>query len=66
MFLDAFKNLILEPLIFQRKMITENIRVENNTEREIEFVKEKSALDKQIRKTTQELNAMIANIIKSF
>ncbi|TCD48718.1 DNA primase [Chlorobium sp. N1] len=63
MFLDAFKNLILEPLIDEKDRLTEAIRTEAETSREIELSKEKIALDKKIRKTALELNAMIASIL---
>jgi DNA primase len=66
MFLDAFKNLILEPLIRQKEIITEKIRVEINTEQEKALLMEKIVIDRKIRKTTQDLNTMIANIVKNF
>ncbi|MCX6179655.1 MAG: DNA primase [Chlorobiales bacterium] len=65
MFLDAFKNLILEPLIHQKNILTENIRLENDTNREIELLKEKIVLDKKIRKTSLDLGKMIANIVEN-
>ena len=64
MFLDAFKNLILEPLIHQKIVLTEHIRIENDTEKEIELLKEKIVLDKKIRKTSQDLGKMITNILE--
>jgi DNA primase len=64
MFLDAFKNLILEPLIHQKIVLTEHIRIENNTEREIELFKEKIVLDKKIRKTSLDLGKMITTILE--
>ena len=64
MFLDAFKNLILEPLIHQKIVLTERIRIENNTEKEIELLKEKIVLDKKIRKTSQDLGKMITSILE--
>ncbi|MEI7788749.1 MAG: DNA primase [Chlorobiaceae bacterium] len=63
MFLDAFKNLILEPLIRQKIVLTEQIRIETDTEREIELLKEKIVLDKKIRKTSLDLKAMITSIL---
>ena len=65
MFLDAFKNLILEPLIHQKNILTENIRLESDTNREIELLKEKIVLDKKIRKTSLDLGKMIANILEN-
>jgi len=65
LFLDAFKNLILEPLVEQKNMLTEKIRLENNTEREIELSREKIALDKKIRTTTMELKTMIVAILEN-
>ncbi len=65
MFLDAFKNLILEPLIFQKNRLTEDIRLENDTEREIALSREKILLDKKIRQTSQELKKMIATILEN-
>ena len=64
MFLDAFKNLILEPLIHQKIVLTEQIRLENDTEKEIELLKEKIVLDKKIRKTSQDLGKMITSILE--
>jgi DNA primase len=64
MFLDAFKNLILEPLIHQKIVLTEHIRIEDDTEREIELFKEKIVLDKKIRKTSLDLGKMIATILE--
>ena len=63
MFLDAFKNLVIEPLMRQKKLITEQIRVETDTDKEIELLKEKIVLDKKIRKTSLDLKAMIATIL---
>ncbi len=65
MFLDAFKNLILEPLISQKNILTEKIRLESNTEREIELSKEKIILDKKIRKTSLDLKKMITTILEN-
>jgi len=65
MFLDAFKNLILEPLVHQKNVLTEKIRVENDTEQEIELSKEKIVLDKKIRQTSQELKKMITVILET-
>jgi len=64
MFLDAFKSLILEPLIHQKIELTEHIRIENDTEKEIELLKEKIVLDKKIRKTSQDLGKMITSILE--
>jgi DNA primase len=65
MFLDAFKNLILDPLIRQKEMITEKIRIEEHSEKEIELLMEKIVIDKKIRKTTKDLQSMIDNIIQT-
>ncbi len=65
MFLDAFKNLILEPLILQKDMLTEKIRVENDPGREIGLSREKIIIDKKIRTTTQELKKMIVAILEN-
>ncbi len=65
MFLDAFKNLILEPLLRRKSEVTENIRLENDTEREIELSREKIELDRKIRKTSKELSAMITSILEN-
>ncbi len=65
MFLDAFKNLVIEPLMRQKKMITEHIRIETDTDKEIELLKEKIVLDKKIRKTSLDLKAMIATILEN-
>jgi len=65
MFLDAFKNLILEPLIRQKIVLTEHIRIENDTEKEIELFKEKIVLDKKIQKTSNDLKKMIATILEN-
>ncbi|NTW68978.1 MAG: DNA primase [Chlorobiaceae bacterium] len=64
MFLDAFKNLILEPLIRQKEMIQEKIRVETIDNLEIALSKEKILIDRKIKKTSDDLNAMIDNIVK--
>ncbi len=64
MFLDAFKNLVIEPLMRQKKVITEHIRIETDTDKEIELLKEKIVLDKKIRKTSLDLKAMIATILE--
>ncbi len=65
MFLDAFKNLILEPLVHQKNALTEKIRLENDTDREIELSREKIILDKKIRKTSHELKSMITSILEN-
>ena len=65
MFLDAFKNLILEPLVHQKNALTETIRLENDTDREIELSREKITLDKKIRKTSHELKSMITTILEN-
>ncbi len=65
MFLDAFKNLILEPLVVQKNRLTESIRVENDTDREIELLREKIILDKKIRKTSLDLKKMITSILEN-
>jgi len=63
MFLDAFRNLILAPLLLEKEQVTESIRTETETEREIELSKAKISLDRKIRKTATELNTMIASIL---
>ena len=65
MFLDAFKNLILEPLIRQNDAIKEMIRHEIDTNREIELSREKIVLDKKIRTTSRDLGTMITSILNS-
>ncbi len=65
MFLDAFKNLILEPLVGQKNRLTESIRLENDTEREIELLREKIVLDKKIQKTSRDLKKMITTILEN-
>ncbi|MEI8032101.1 MAG: DNA primase [Chlorobiaceae bacterium] len=65
MFLDAFKNLILEPLLRQKSEVTEKIRLENEPEREIELSREKIELDRKIRKTSKELGTMITSILEN-
>lgn len=65
MFLDAFKNLVLEPLVHQKNVLTEKIRIENNSDREIELSREKIILDKKIRKTSHELKSMITSILEN-
>ncbi len=65
MFLDAFKNLILEPLRLQKNILTEKIRVENDPELEIALSREKITLDKKIRTTTLELKKMIVAILEN-
>ena len=65
MFLDGFKNLILEPLVCQKNRLTEDIRLENDTEREIALSKEKIILDKKIRKTSLDLKKMITAILEN-
>lgn len=64
MFLDAFRNLILEPLVDEKDRLMEAIRTEAETEKEIALSREKIALDRKIRKTALELNAMIASILE--
>lgn len=64
MFLDAFKNLILEPLVCQKNRLTEDIRLESDTDREIELLREKIILDKKIRKTSLDLKKMITAILE--
>ena len=65
MFLDGFKNLILEPLVTQKNRLTESIRLENEAEREIELLKEKIVLDKKIQKTSRDLKKMITSILEN-
>jgi DNA primase len=65
MFLDAFKNLILEPLVCQKNSLTEKIRLESNTEQEIALSREKIILDKKIRKTSLDLKQMITTILEN-
>ncbi|NTW81903.1 MAG: DNA primase [Chlorobiaceae bacterium] len=63
MFLDAFKNLILEPLRREKNILMENIRLESDSDREIELMKEKKLLDERIIKTTSDLQQMISHIL---
>ena len=49
----------------QKKVITEHIRIETDTDKEIELLKEKIVLDKKIRKTSLDLKAMIATILEN-
>jgi DNA primase len=63
MFLDAFKNLILEPLVREKKALLEKIRVESDTNLEIELMKEKKVLDERIIRTTRDLQQMISHIL---
>ncbi len=63
MFLDAFKNLILEPLVREKNILMENIRLESDSNREIELMKEKKLLDERIIKTTYDLQQMIRHIL---
>lgn len=65
MFLDAFKNLILEPLVHQKNRLTESIRLERDTDREIGLLEENDILNKKIRKTSHELKNMIRTILES-
>jgi len=65
MFLDGFKNLILEPLVAQKNRLTESIRVESDTDREIELLREKIVLDKKIQKTSRDLKKMITSILEN-
>ncbi len=65
MFLDAFKNLILEPLLRQKEIITANILHESDTNREIALQKEHKELTTKISATSLELKLMIANIVKN-
>ncbi|MBV5326286.1 DNA primase [Chlorobium phaeobacteroides] len=62
-FLDAFKSLVLEPLIRQKEILTEQIRNENDAALETELLREKITLDRKIRKTSDDLRAMIRSII---
>lgn len=64
MFLDAFKNLILEPLLDEKDRLTEAIRTEVETEKEIALSREKITLDKKIRTTALELSEMISAILE--
>ncbi|NTU97035.1 MAG: DNA primase [Chlorobiaceae bacterium] len=63
MFLDAFRNLILEPLVREENSIRENIRRESDTNREMELMREKKRLDERIKKTTKDLQQMIGQIL---
>ena len=59
-----FRSLILEPLIHQKIVLTEHILIENDTDKEIELLKEKMVLDKKIGKTSQDLRKMITSILE--
>ncbi|NTV97935.1 MAG: DNA primase, partial [Chlorobiaceae bacterium] len=63
MFLDAFRNMILEPLERETRTLLEKIRTESDTVREIELMKEKKLLDERYIRTTRELKEMIGNIL---
>jgi DNA primase len=65
MFLDAFKNLILEPLIRQKTIITDRILHESDSDKEIALQEELIELTTKIRKTTKDLQAMIDNIVNN-
>lgn len=65
MFLDAFKNLVLEPLLDEKNKLMEQIRVEENVEREIELSRQKIVLDKKIREENRSLQQMIKAILDS-
>jgi DNA primase len=63
MFLDAFRNIILEPLVREKNAMLEKIRLESDTNREIELMKEKKVLDEKIIRTTRDLQQMIGHIL---
>jgi DNA primase len=45
-------------------VLTEHILIENDTDKEIELLKEKMVLDKKIGKTSQDLRKMITSILE--
>ncbi len=63
MFLDAFRNIILEPLQREESSIREKIRRETDTVHEMELMQEKKVLDERIKKTASDLQQMIDHIL---
>ncbi len=64
-FLDAFRNIILEPLSHRKKTVTETLRREEDNDRALELQQEIKKLNATIRKTTADLGAMITGILES-
>ncbi len=63
-FLDAFKNIILEPLIRRKETVTEKLRREEDNNRALELQKEIIEINATIKKTSGDLGAMIAGILE--
>lgn len=64
-FLDAFRNIILEPLSNRKKTVTESLRREEDNGRALALQQEIKEINATIRKTTTDLGAMIAGILES-
>lgn len=63
-FLDAFRTIILEPLVRRKKHVTESLRRENDTGKALALQKEIIDLNATIRKTSSDLGVMITGIVE--
>lgn len=63
-FLDAFRTIILEPLVRRKKHVTESLRRENDTGKALALQKEVIDLNATIRKTSSDLGIMITGILE--
>jgi len=63
-FLDAFRTIILEPLVRRKIHVTETLRRENDTGKALALQKEIIDLNATIRKTSSDLGIMITGILE--
>jgi len=64
-FLDAFRNIILEPLRQRKQTVTDTLRRENDNSKAVALQKEVIDLNAAIRKTSEDLGTMIDEILKT-
>ena len=64
-FLDAFRNIILEPLRQRKQTVTDTLRRENDNSKAVALQKEVIDLNAAIRKTSEDLGTMIDEILET-
>ncbi|MBM3162995.1 MAG: DNA primase [Chlorobi bacterium] len=64
-FFDAFKNIIIEPLVRRKDSVTAAWSIQNDNDKAIELHKEIMELGKTIKKTSAGLDAMISGILEN-
>lgn len=64
MFLDAFRNIILDPLLLRQGALTEQIRLASDETQQTALLHDKITLDATIKKAATDLKQMIAAILE--